>query len=426
MTAPARPAARAPLPPELARIRGGLVLAFLVTGIGMGSWVTRTPALRDSIGASTSDMGLIIAGLSVGSVVGIGLGGWLVARMGARFVVACGMAGITLGVAVVGVGAALGSGPVAALGLALFGYGMGSGEIGQNVEGVELEVRVGRSVVPGLHGCYSLGTCAGGLAGLGANIAGVAVLPHLLAVSSLIGGASLWLVSRLPAATGSTRATPVPAGAASARAGERPGTPGRLAWVDKRLLALGVIILGMALAEGSANDWLPLIIVDGYGLTAATGAIIYAFFGLSMAIGRFSGGRVIDRHGRAVVMAVSAIIGAAGIAAVSLAPSLWLAAVGVLLWGLGASLGFPVALSAAGDDPAHAARRASAVATAGYAAFLIGPPMLGFIGEEVGLRGAILVVLAAVLATAAFAPAVRERRPTASSGPPTSGTPRSP
>jgi len=76
---------------------------------------------------------------------------------------------------------------------------------------------------------------------------------------------------------------------------------------------------------------------------------------------------------------------------------------------LGASLGFPVALSAAGDDPAHAAKRASAVATAGYAAFLVGPPILGLLGEQVGLRGAILVVMVAVLATTFFAGAVRQR-----------------
>ncbi|MGY5610426.1 hypothetical protein ACXHJ2_20105 [Paenibacillus sp. ALE3] len=51
-----------------------------------------------------------------------------------------------------------------------------------------------------------------------------------------------------------------------------------------------------------------------------------------------------------------------------------LAGLGILLWGLGASLGFPVGLSAAGDDPRGAAVRVGAVATIGYIALTCGSP----------------------------------------------------
>lgn len=128
-----------------------------------------------------------------------------------------------------------------------------------------------------------------------------------------------------------------------------------------------------------------------------------------MAIGRLSGGRIIDWFGRAPVMRASAVVAAAGIGTVVLAPNLWLAAVGVLLWGIGASLGFPVALSAAGDDPRYAAKRAGVVATAGYAAFLVGPPLLGFLGKHIGIRNAVVVVLGVVLATTLAAGSVRPR-----------------
>ncbi|MDA8440730.1 MAG: MFS transporter [Propionibacterium sp.] len=180
--------------------------------------------------------------------------------------------------------------------------------------------------------------------------------------------------------------------------------------MDRRLLGLAVIILGMALAEGSASDWLPLIVVDGYGSSAAVGSMVFAFFGLAMAIGRLSGGRGIDRFGRAPIMRVSAVVAAAGIGVVMVAPTLWLGALGVLMWGLGCSLGFPVALSASGEDPRHAARRAGFVATAGYSAFLIGPPLLGFLGQRVGLRHAIGVVLVVVLATLFAAGSTRPGR----------------
>lgn len=395
---------------DLRRWRAGLVTAFFLTGIGMATWVSRTPAIRDAVDASTAQMGLIIAGLSVGSVLGIAAAGPGVARLGARVVIATGLVAIVAGLLVVSLGVVLGDALVVAAGLALYGSGMGSGEIGLNVHGVQLEIAVGRSVVPGLHGCYSLGIFVGGMVGLAANAAALSPLVHLVAVAGLAAVASWWLVGQLPGSAVTATRRP---GVDDPAAPQQPGRVRRLAWLDRRLLALGVIILGMALAEGSANDWLPLIVVDGYGESAALGSVVYASFGLAMAVGRLTGGRVIDRFGRAPVMRVSAVTAAVGIAVVAFAPNLVLGAVGVLLWGLGTSLGFPVALSAAGDDTGLAAERATFVASAGYAAFLAGPPVLGLIGEEVGLRSAILVVLVAVLVTTFFARAVGGDRPAA-------------
>ncbi|WP_440899251.1 MFS transporter [Actinosynnema sp.] len=211
---------------------------------------------------------------------------------------------------------------------------------------------------------------------------------------------------------------PQPARRHRPRGGPRPGSPGtgglRAAlrvWREPRTLAIGAIALGMALAEGTANDWLPLIAVDGYDLSSASGAFLYSFFGASMAVGRFAGGTLLDRFGRTRVMVASAGLAVVGIGLVSLAPNVPLGALGVFLWGLGASLGFPVALSAAGDDPVDSARRVSAVATAGYTAFLVGPPLLGFVGEHVGLRSAILVALVLVALSSLFARSVDKPQP---------------
>ena len=391
------------LTPSAQRRRAALFVSFFMTGVSMATWVSRTPAIRDATGSTTAEMGLIIAGLSAGSMVGIALAGTLVARRGARFVVLWGMVAIVTGVAVVAVGTATAQGWLVAVGLASFGYGMGSGEIGQNVEGVDVERALRRTVVPSLHGSYSLGVCVGGLVGLGASAAGIVVLWHLVAVAALTALATTWLVANLAHGVGLEDGA-----AAGQRRRPLSETVGAFlaVWRERRTLAIGVIVLGMALAEGSANDWLPLIMVDGFDLSAATASLIYAFFGLSMAIGRLSGGFFLDRFGRAPVMVVSALLAIAGIALVAFAPSAVLGAVGVLLWGIGASLGFPVALSAAGDDPLNSARRVSAVAAAGYTAFLVGPPVLGFVGEHFTLRLAILLVMVLVAVSACFARAV--------------------
>jgi MFS family permease len=367
----------------------------------MSTWVSRTPAIRDALDLSNSEMGLMLGAVSVGSVIGIASGNPLLARRGARFVVGFGMVSMAVGVALIGLGTALQLGLIVAVGLVFFGCGMGSGEIGQNVEAVKLETVVGRSMVPALQGCYSFGIFAGGLAGLVANSLHVPVMAHLLAVALLIVAGFAWLSTRLPAATGAK---------AKAVDGIHPAGPRgrRFVWIDRRLVVLGVIILGMALSEGSANDWLPLIVVDGFGQSAALGSIIYAFFGLAVAVGRFCGGAAIDRFGRAPVMRVSALTAAVGIACVASASNLWIGGFGVLLWGLGTSLGFPVALSAAGEDARHGAQRVGLVVAVGYSGYLVGPPLLGFLGEHAGLRAAILVVLVAVIVSLFFSKATAQ------------------
>ncbi|MDS0116190.1 MFS transporter, partial [Enterobacter hormaechei subsp. steigerwaltii] len=71
---------------------------------------------------------------------------------------------------------------------------------------------------------------------------------------------------------------------------------------DFQLMLIGVVVLAMAFAEGSANDWLPLLMVDGHGFSPASGSLIYAGFTLGMTVGRFTGGWFIDRYSRVAVV----------------------------------------------------------------------------------------------------------------------------
>lgn len=177
-------------------------------------------------------------------------------------------------------------------------------------------------------------------------------------------------------------------------------------WKDSRLLLIAAIVLAMALAEGTAGDWLPLVMVDGHGFGAATGSAVYAVFAAAMTLGRFTGGTFISRYGRAPVLRASILAGVAGMALVIFVDSQWVAAVAVVLWGLGASLGFPMALSAAGESGADSARRVSLAATVGYVAFLVGPPVIGFVGEHYGLRTALILPMVLVAASALITSAV--------------------
>jgi MFS family permease len=115
-----------------------------------------------------------------------------------------------------------------------------------------------------------------------------------------------------------------------------------------------------------------------------------------MTTGRWFGPRVLDRFGRVLVLRAGALCAMAGVLVVVFGPSLITAMIGIVLWGLGAALGFPTGMSAAGDDPLYAAGRVSAVATIGYIAFLAGPSLIGVIGNNAGVLRA-LTVTAGVL-----------------------------
>lgn len=190
---------------------------------------------------------------------------------------------------------------------------------------------------------------------------GVPATVHIL-LAALVGIAPIYIaIQAIPDGTGKNAAD-----------GTQHGEKGVPFYRDIQLLLIGVVVLAMAFAEGSANDWLPLLMVDGHGFSPTSGSLIYAGFTLGMTVGRFTGGWFIDRYSRVAVVRASALMGALGIGLIIFVDSAWVAGVSVVLWGLGASLGFPLTISAASDTGPDAPTRVSVVATTGYLAFSSG------------------------------------------------------
>lgn len=377
------------------RRRNALFLLFFVVGVSMASWITRSPAIRDALSVTLAQMGMVLFGLSVGSMSGILVAGWAVRAHGTRRVAQWGMGCIAAGLFTIALGVGLSSPWMAACGLAGIGAGMGLSEIAINIDGAHIESRLGKPVLHALHGCFSLGATCGALLGMWLTAEAVPVRWHLAAVAVLSLPAMAWGVRQIPDGYGRAAAEADRADQAGpAAATDRPKDSAPLAvWRDPRLLLIGFIVLATAFAEGSASDWLPLLMVDEHGLGQTAGSFTFVVFAGAMTAGRFAGGYFLARFGRVAVLRASALLGAAGVATVILADTQAMAGLAVILWGWGAALGFPVALSAAGDSGPDPAARVRIAATAGYVAFLVGPPLLGFIGEAVGLRNAMWVVL---------------------------------
>lgn len=372
-----------------------LFMFFFLPGLLMASWATRTPAIRDTLSVSTAGMGIVLFGLSIGSMSGILCSAWLVKRFGTRQVIRVTMSCALVGMAILSLALWLTSPLLFAFGLLIFGGSFGSAEVAINVEGAAVEREMNKTVLPMMHGFYSFGTLVGAGIGMALTAVGLTANIHIL-LAALIGIAPIIIaIKAIPEGTGKN--------SGENAVNHEKGVP---FYRDGQLMLIGVIVLAMAFAEGSANDWLPLLMVDGHGFSPTSGSLIYAGFTLGMTVGRFCGGWFIDRYSRVTVVRASAVMGALGIALIIFVDVDWIAGISVILWGLGASLGFPLTISAASDTGPDAPTRVSIVATTGYLAFLVGPPLLGFLGEHYGLRSAMLAVLALVIVAALVARAV--------------------
>lgn len=376
-------------------------VVFAASGFAFASWASRLPAVRDGLGFSEQEMGILLLTGSIGSVAAIPLSGLVAERFGTARTVLTFSALLVAGLAVAGYGVASDEHLAVRGGLILFGVGAGVWDAAMNLEGAAVEQRLGRAVMPIFHAGFSFGTVLG--AGIGALVAtaGVPVVWHIVA-AGVVAFLSVVVATRF--FTPSALAAPVPdaaPGAGSADGADPAevtpppsGMAGLLAaWREPRTLAIGLVVLSAALTEGVANDWVSLAVVDGFGTSDGTGAVGLAVFLTAMTTARLAGTRAIDRYGRVPVLVISAALAFVGVLTFSLVPVLWLALVGVGLWGLGAAMGFPMGMSAASDEPRRAAMRVAAVSTIAYTAFFVGPPLIGFVAHATGYRLAVLVLL---------------------------------
>lgn len=389
--------------PELRRALFGVFVTFALNGVAVATWISRLPAVAKILDLGPAQVGILIFGMSAGSILGLLAAAAVVHRFGARGTIVITFVVGGLGLSLLAVATSIV--PVFALAIAamaLFGVAWSACDVAMNVEGTVVEREMGRTLMPWFHAAWSLGSVTG--AGIGAAFAFANIVPgiHFAVIGVvLLLAAAVFIPRLLPRALDDE--------ATEAAAEERSGFRAQLAaWAEPRTLLIGVLILGMAFAEGSANDWLTLAMKIDRGFDDAQSALLFALFSVAMTAGRIAGVPLLDRFGRVPVLRVAVVMAAVGLAVVILVPFTPVMIVAIVVWGLGAALGFPVGMSAAGDDPIGAAARVSAVATIAYCAFLVGPPVIGFVGEQIGILNALWIVFGLIVVAGFAVPAARE------------------
>jgi MFS family permease len=381
----------------LVKWRNGVIVAFALGGITLATWGPRLPSLRADLGVNDGVLGGVLAGVTVGSMVGLSgataIMSWLGARAGIRgvlWLVALGVA--TIGLAT-GVAHALW---LTAVGFVLVGFGIGALDVMINVQGAAVERTHGRTLMPLMHAAWSAGAVIGAGVGAASATLGVSVVWQFLGEAVLIAVGAPILAASIPAAAPDVPTPEV----------RRAGLGQRLrgwarAWADWRLLLIGVVMLGVELGEGSANNWLTLAVRDDHHQADAVAALFFVVFAAGETTARVLGGPLVDRIGRTTAVRITTALGVLGMLLFILAAPAWLVLIGSFLWAVGVSLGFPLGMSAAAEGETDSAARVSVVASIGYVANLAGPPVVGLLSQSFGLLTALWLVV--VLLAVSFA-----------------------
>ncbi|MCW2817768.1 MAG: transporter [Marmoricola sp.] len=350
---------------------------FALNGLVVGTFGGSLPGLRQHLGLGSGHIVGVLVTAGVAAVLSMNLSGPVADRHGARLPTLVG--GATMVLAAVVMGAAPGY-PVLLVGAAVFGLGNGAMDVAMNALGVSVEQARGRPVMSRLHAFFSVGNLSGALV--------VVALGSLLA-ADVTPRWSLWsaaLVVALLLAVVLPRTPQSPVRVPAAAADDRPSRGSRVpsaVW----LLAAMAVCFGMT--EGTAIDWSSLHVTDVAGVSPSSGAWGLACVAGFMVVIRLAGDAVVERLGRAVVVRAGAACALVGYLLTATVSSLPMILLGWCLVGLGVGLVAPQIYGLAGH--LGGGRGLATVVSFGYAAFLVGPALIGFVAGQADLQRAMLV-----------------------------------
>ncbi|MEU3146045.1 MULTISPECIES: MFS transporter [unclassified Streptomyces] len=358
---------------EVRRARYAVGAVFAVHGAVTGSFATRVPWIQDHAGVGAGQLGIALAFPAIGASVAMPLAGRVSHRFGARAALRGLIALWTLALVLPSVAPNL-----LTLCLALFVYGATAGmsDVAMNALGVEVENRLDRSIMSGLHGMWSAGALIGSAAGtLAAHLGTDARLHHTLAagVLTVVGVAAAGHVLDLRSAVD----------------GEPPP---RFALPPRSALLIGAIGFCAVFAEGASLDWSAVYLRDRLEASAGLAAACTTGFTLTMAVARIAGDRVVDRYGAVRTVRASGVVAVCGGLLIILAQHPAAAMAGFALMGLGIAVVVPLCFAAAGRSGSNPSLAIAGVATITYTSGLIAPSAIGLLAQATSLMVSFVLV----------------------------------
>ncbi|MDX1909220.1 MAG: MFS transporter [Bacteroidia bacterium] len=360
-------------------------LVFMMHSLLFASWLTHIPYVKDRLGIGDDTLGMALFFMPVGLLVMNPLTGWFIRQFGAArmTLISAALFGLVFTIPVHASSFAM-----LALGLFLQGAMAALLNVSMNTCVTMIERRDGVSILSTSHGMWSLGGMSGAFISSGVQGAGFTPSQHILGIMVMVLLLLAVLRPRLleiqdaEAAAGGTSAFFVP---------------------NKRLMILIFLGLCFSLSEGAAFDWSTVYLRDVTHAPAAVAALAIAFFSGAMTLGRLMGDNIIPRLGAAWLMQAGGLLGAAGLGLAIVFPYTLPALIGFMMLGLGISLAAPILYQASMRIPGVSpAAGLAAYASYSFMGFLAGPPLIGYISENIGLAwglglaGIMLLLMSAV------------------------------
>ncbi|WP_164412666.1 MFS transporter [Streptomyces salinarius] len=351
---------------EVKRARYAVAAVFAVHGSVTGSFATRVPWIQDHADVSAGQLGLALAFPALGASLAMPLAGRVTHRFGARAALRFLLALWTLALVLPALAPNL-----VTLCLALFVYGATAGmsDVAMNALGVEIENRLDRSIMSGLHGMWSAGALIGSAAGtLAAHLGTDARTHHVLAAAVLtVTGlvACTWVLDLQPA--------------------EDEDPPPRFALPPRSAVLIGAVGFCAVFAEGASLDWSAVYLRDELETSAGLAAASTTGFTLTMALSRLAGDKVVDRFGAVRTVRVSGVLAALGGLLVVVGGHPAVAMTGFALMGLGIAVVVPLCFAAAGRAGSNPSLAIAGVATITYTSGLVAPSAIGGLAQATSL-----------------------------------------
>ena len=332
--------------------------------------------MRDLLHLSTGQLGIALLCAGIGGIASFPLAAWLTARLGAPRSAAWSGSAMLLALAIIAFSPSL---VILMLILGCLGAAASCCDVAINAIGAAAEKKAGRSIMSMLHAWFCVGTLAGALSGSMVASLGVAPHVHLMLVAAIMI-VPMWLACSTLSATAQGDNAGPNVTTAGARGATATATAFKLP--SRPLLLLGLIGFCGAIAEGGIADWSGVFLQDQFGAGPGVAPLAYAAFSGAMLAVRLVADRLKDRFGAKPVLAVGGMLAAAGIGIAASGIGVAVSIAGFALAGIGLAGVFPFVFSAAGRAGPTAL---AGVATISYCGALVGPPLIGFIGEFAGL-----------------------------------------
>ena len=371
-----------------------LVMAmFFVQAVALNNWFPRIPDVQAQLGIGPAELAIALLAMPIGGFIATMLTARIIERLSARRTI---LLGFLVYLAMQLLPGWAWSVPSLFAALFLMGASYVAVDVATNVEATRVQDAIGRRILSTCHGFWSLGSMVGLVMGAGFAQAEIGTRWHLLIVAVAIAPIGVAFTRRLPVFP---RALDI----------DTARTP-MITLPTASMAGLCIFAFGVILTELTTRNWGAVYLREVLGASAAATGVGYGAFSVGMAVFRFTGDRLADRFGPVLLGRFCGIMAVAGVLAVILAGNLAIAVAGFAALGIGVSVGYPLAVSAAAalGDRSPAANVAS-LSLIAYTGSLVGPPLVGFVAQGAGLRWGLAAIVPLMVLSALFAGSLRRR-----------------